>query len=119
MKRSSIITISILTLALPFGCAKSYTAAPATTTQAAPALPGDVQGVGVRLRPRRQPAPRRPPGSSESGGTIVATGELISPVRSELAEFPGRVAKMYVDEDCGSAAVSRCSTSRLIIRVSI
>ncbi len=36
---------------------------------------------------------------SESGGTIVATGELISPVRSELAiKVPGRVAKMYVDE---------------------
>ena len=99
MKRSSIITISILILALPFGCAKKDTAAAATTTTlAASALPSDVQGVSAAASTA---APTQTAGisSSESGGTIVATGELISPVRSELAvKFPGRVAKMYVDE---------------------
>jgi RND family efflux transporter MFP subunit len=98
MKRSSIITISILILALPFGCAKKETA-PATTTQAAPALPGDVQGVAAAATSTEAATSTRAVASSESGGTIVATGELISPVRSELAvKFPGRVAKMYVDE---------------------
>ena len=37
--------------------------------------------------------------ASEAGGTIVATGEFVSPVRSELAvKNPGRVARMYVEE---------------------
>jgi membrane fusion protein (multidrug efflux system) len=101
MKRSSIITISILILALPFGCAKKDTAARATTTQAAPALPGDVQGVAAAATSTDAATATTTAAvaSSESGGTIVATGELISPVRSELAvKFPGRVAKMYVDE---------------------
>jgi len=101
MKRSSIITISMLILALPFGCAKKETAAPATTTQAAPALPGDVQGVAAAATSTDAATATQAGAvaSAESGGTIVATGELISPVRSELAvKFPGRVAKMYVDE---------------------
>jgi membrane fusion protein (multidrug efflux system) len=101
MKRSSIITISILILALPFACAKKDTAAPATTTQAAPALPGDVQGVAAAATSTDAATATQTGAvaSAESGGTIVATGELISPVRSELAvKFPGRVAKMYVDE---------------------
>jgi RND family efflux transporter MFP subunit len=101
MKRSSIITISILFLALPFGCAKKDAAKPATTTQAAPALPGDVLGVAAAATNTEAAGATQTAAvaSSESGGTIVATGELISPVRSELAvKFPGRVAKMYVDE---------------------
>ncbi|HXH41034.1 MAG TPA: efflux RND transporter periplasmic adaptor subunit [Thermoanaerobaculia bacterium] len=105
MKRSSIITITILTLALPFGCAKKDAAASATSTQAAPALPGDVQTVAAAATsstPAGAPQTSTSASavaSSESGGTIVATGELISPVRSELAmKLPGRVAKMYVDE---------------------
>jgi RND family efflux transporter MFP subunit len=98
MKRSSIITISILILALLFGCAKKDPVASATATQAAPALPGDVQGVAAAAT-TAVPSQTAGISSSESGGTIVATGELISPVRSELAvKFPGRVAKMYVDE---------------------
>jgi RND family efflux transporter MFP subunit len=107
MTRSFITTISILTLALlPFGCAKQD-AATATTTQAAPALPNDVQNVAAAATASSSAAGTEgasaPPGgvvvAAESGGTIVATGELISPVRSELAvRIPGRVGKMYVDE---------------------
>ena len=41
-------TISILMMALlPFGCAKKDATASATTTQAAPALPSDVQNVAA------------------------------------------------------------------------
>jgi RND family efflux transporter MFP subunit len=103
MKRSSIITISMLTLALlPSGCAKKGDAAANTTTQAVSPLPGDVRDVAsVATTTETAAASATQPGlsSSESGGTIVATGELISPVRSELAvKLPGRVAKMFVDE---------------------
>jgi len=107
MRRSFISTISILILAiLPFGCEKKD-AATATTTQAAPALPGDVQTVAAAATATTATTTASDPAgaassgiaSSESGGTIVATGELISPVRSELAvRIPGRVGKMYVDE---------------------
>ncbi len=107
MTRSTIITISILILAiLPFGCEKKD-APTATTTQAAPALPGDVQNVASAATATTATTTASDPAGaassgialSESGGTIVATGELISPVRSELAvRIPGRVGKMYVDE---------------------
>ncbi len=105
MTRSTITTISILILAiLPFGCEKKD-AATATTTQAAPALPSDVQNVASAATTATTTASDSAGAassgiaSSESGGTIVATGELISPVRSELAvRIPGRVGKMYVDE---------------------
>jgi membrane fusion protein (multidrug efflux system) len=99
MKR---LTISILMMALlPFGCAKKDATASATTTQAAPALPNDVQNVAAAATATAAPATTTEAAAiaSESGGTIVATGEFISPVRSELAvRVPGRVAKMYVDE---------------------
>jgi membrane fusion protein (multidrug efflux system) len=108
MTRSTITTISILILAiLPLSCEKKD-AATATTTQAAPALPSDVQNVAsaatvttaTTSAGEAQSSTATPPvASSESGGTIVATGELISPVRSELAvKIPGRVGKMFVDE---------------------
>jgi len=94
-------TIAILTMALlPFGCTKKDATASATTTQAAPALPNDVQNVAAAATATSASATTTEAGiASESGGTIVATGEFISPVRSELAvRVPGRVAKMYVDE---------------------
>jgi len=43
------------------------------------------------------PGPAAPP--AEDGGKVAATGELVSPVRSELAmRLPGRVGKVFVDE---------------------
>jgi RND family efflux transporter MFP subunit len=84
---------------LPFGCAKKDTTASATTTQAAPALPSDVQNVAAAATATSATTTEAAGIATESGGTIVATGEFISPVRSELAvKVPGRVAKMYVDE---------------------
>jgi membrane fusion protein (multidrug efflux system) len=95
-------TIAILMMALlPFGCAKKDATASATTTQAAPVLPSDVQNVAAAATATSAPATTTEAAgvASESGGTIVATGEFVSPVRSELAvRVPGRVAKMYVDE---------------------
>jgi RND family efflux transporter MFP subunit len=107
MTRSFITTISIVTLALLlFGCDKKDVAT-ATTTQAAPVLPTDVQNVAAAATASSSTASTGEVAatqgavvaSAESGGTIVATGELISPVRSELAiRLPGRVGKMFVDE---------------------
>ena len=112
MSRSIITTISIAALALlTFGCEKKDAAA-ATTTQAPPALPSDVQNVaaastaattttsaGEAAGATRGGASGSGIAASESGGTIVATGEFVSPVRSELAvKNPGRVARVYVDE---------------------
>lgn len=112
MTRSFITAISIVTLgSLLSGCEKKDVAQ-ATATQVAPALPSDVQRVAsaataAATTTSAGEAAGATPGSasgpaiasSESGGTIVATGEFISPVRSELAvKNPGRVAKMYVDE---------------------
>lgn len=38
-------------------------------------------------------------GKNESASVLVETGELVSPVRSELsAKFPGRVGKVFVDD---------------------
>ncbi|MBV8544750.1 MAG: hypothetical protein JO088_08395, partial [Acidobacteria bacterium] len=73
MKR---LTISILMMALlPFGCAKKDATASATTTQAAPALPSDVQNVAAAATATSTPATTTEAAAiaSESGGTIVAT----------------------------------------------
>jgi len=82
-------------------CAKK----PATVTAStvAPPLPADVQKVAAAVTASD---PTATAGAShtaaaapEERGTIVATGEFISPVRTELsAKLPGRVAKVYVDE---------------------
>ena len=96
-----------LTLAA-IGCGKKEADTPATTSSAAaPQLPADVQKVSAAVEPA-QTASSSTGGTAtaasglataDAGGTIVATGEFVSPVRSELAvKMPGRVAKVYVDE---------------------
>ncbi len=76
--------IFALTLAL-FACKGKP--APATTTTEAPPLPADVQAVATSAA------------QAEESDMIVATGEFISPTRSELAvKMPGRVGRMYVNE---------------------
>jgi multidrug efflux system membrane fusion protein len=84
-----------------------------------PALPSDVTPVAGIARPEA-PAPASAstapsaagaparaaeatanPGApgAEDGGKVAATGELVSPVRSELAmRLPGRVGRVFVDE---------------------
>lgn len=92
MMRRTFVLLSLAFAA--FACAKS----PATVsaTAAAPPLPADVQKVAAAVT-SSDPAPAAARG--EESGTIVATGEFISPVRTELsARLPGRVAKVDVDE---------------------
>ncbi|HEV7923131.1 MAG TPA: efflux RND transporter periplasmic adaptor subunit [Thermoanaerobaculia bacterium] len=107
MKRLPLLVL--LPLAI-LGCAKKETVA--TTTSAPPALPADVRKVSAATTaapegtdPSASAGVGMTPTATASGDSIVATGEFVSPVRSELAaKLPGRVAKVYVDE---GARVSR------------
>lgn len=105
--------VAVVAVALAIaGCQKkddavSSASAATTSTQAAPQLPADVEKVsaaatsaisttGVATATVAEGASVV---ASTSGDTVVATGEFVSPVRSELAvKVPGRVLKMYVDE---------------------
>jgi membrane fusion protein (multidrug efflux system) len=96
-----LVTITLAALA----CAKKE-AAPAQP-KTPPPLPADVAKVSAAANATSTASSTATDGSgapssglaTEAGGTIVATGEFVSPVRSELAaKLPGRVGKMYVDE---------------------
>jgi len=90
--------VLMMTLSLALACAKSETTT-GTTSSAAPQLPADVQKVATAATTETAPAGEQAPAATENNGTVVATGEFVSPVRSELAsKLPGRVAKMYVNE---------------------
>jgi membrane fusion protein (multidrug efflux system) len=104
MKRLLITTL-VLTLALASAaCTKKIDAAPsAGASKEAPPLPADVANVAGATTSSAAAGDTQstsaPQVAAESGGTIVATGEFVSPVRSELAvKNPGRVARMFVDE---------------------
>ena len=94
--RFSILLTLILTL-LFCGCSTDEPTPAAkadtiTTTQEAPPLPADVQSVAPSTSTAL-------PAETAELNTISATGEFVSPVRSELSpKLPGRVARMYVDE---------------------
>ena len=101
MKRT-VILLSVLTLSLALlGCggdeSKAATAdTAATTTQEAPPLPSDVQAISTGIT-----AATTTTGTvaQADANTFTATGEFVSPVRSELsAKLPGRVLRMYVAE---------------------
>src|ERR1051325_6999914 len=101
MKRLTLL--ALLTLAI-LGCAQKETVA---TTTSAPPLPADVEKVSAAVTTTAATtATTTSEGvATAAGDTIVATGEFVAPVRSELAaKIPGRVAKVYVDE---GARVSR------------
>ncbi|HYC89045.1 MAG TPA: efflux RND transporter periplasmic adaptor subunit [Thermoanaerobaculia bacterium] len=104
MKRS-LILFSILTLSLMLvscGGDESQAATDTTATTAtsatvaeAPPLPQDVQAVSTGIAASSATAET----TTVDTGSYSATGEFVSPVRSELsARMPGRVARMYVDE---------------------
>lgn len=96
MKRT-LILIALLTAVLSLAaCSQEGTAAPtvAATSKEAPALPSDVQHIAESVN---QPEATTTVAAAES--LFTATGEFISPSRSELApKMPGRVAAIYVDE---------------------
>ena len=102
MIRTMKHSILILTVALAVvACSKKETTQ--VTTTAPPPLPADVAAVaGTANAAGGGGAPQGEASGTAaelSGGKIAATGEFVSPVRSELsAKMPGRVAAMYVDE---------------------
>jgi membrane fusion protein (multidrug efflux system) len=78
----------LVVLPLGLACARPE---PSPKPSAAPPLPADVQALSS-LAPSQTPASADPP-------LFEATGEFVSPIRSELvAKNPGRVGKVYVDE---------------------
>ena len=91
----------IVVLSLLVACGKKDTA-PATAEAAT--LPADVAKVaGVTsaapVATATQTAETTMQAVNVVDGSVVATGEFISPTRSELAaKVPGRVARIYVDE---------------------
>ncbi|MBV9495711.1 MAG: efflux RND transporter periplasmic adaptor subunit [Acidobacteria bacterium] len=104
MKRH--LALVLLTVAILGGCAKKETVAEKTTS--APPLPADVEKVSaaatVSTETTASSASTSSPAANggvatSDNGTIVATGEFVAPVRSELAaKLPGRVSKVYVNE---------------------
>ncbi len=93
MKRSIFV---LLVLAL-VACKKPAPAA-TDTNKPAPELPKDVQSVAAAATTTTTTSAPTDV-ASETNGVVVATGEFVSPVRSELAvKTPGRVAKMFVEE---------------------
>lgn len=109
MSKKMVFLVIALTIA---ACSRKDNTTVTTTTQA-PALPSDVAQVGAVATTSSATtttaaegggAPRSATSTDGatadvSGGRIAATGEFVSPVRSELsAKMPGRVARMYVDE---------------------
>ncbi len=112
MKRATwflMLSLSILGAGATAGCGskteeKSDKAAETAST---PELPADVQDVAAVARPEGTAAPAGTTGATggtvaqdeSAEGTVNATGELVSPVTSEVAvRTPGRVGKVYVDE---------------------
>jgi RND family efflux transporter MFP subunit len=100
MKRS-LIPIFLLTLSLTLiACGGDESKAASTDTTAttsadAPPLPADVQAVSTAMTATVTTTAE----AQADANTYSATGEFVSPVRSELsARMPGRVARMYVDE---------------------
>ncbi len=113
MKRSTYLTLALLTTALTLaGCGSGDESKAATeTTASAPALPSDVQGVSDAIGTAGKSSTAETSTIVSATGTavtstaqttddsLVATGEFVSPVSSELApKYPARVARMYVDE---------------------
>jgi RND family efflux transporter MFP subunit len=101
MKRTLILMIvATLSLAL-FACGgdetKAATETTASTATAAPELPADVQAISTAVTATTDTAAAA--AAQADPNSYSATGEFVSPVRSELSpKIPGRVAKLYVDE---------------------
>ena len=99
MKIRSLILIStvlILSLGL-FGCSGEEATARTATAQEAPPLPADVTDLATTSTATT--AATSDTATTPDTGSFEATGEFISPVRSELApKIGGRVARLYVSD---------------------
>jgi RND family efflux transporter MFP subunit len=100
-KRSLIVFLVLSLLALgAIGCSsdesKAETTTAVATTTEAPALPADVVDLTASATPDGTTAAAS---TAADPNRFTATGEFVSPVRSELApKTPGRVARVHVDE---------------------
>jgi len=101
MTKRVFILILTLTLLALVRCSSEESQAEATATTAttatteAPALPDDVQAVATSTTGTIVATES----AAADPNKLTATGEFVSPVRSELAgKVPGRVSKMFVDE---------------------
>ena len=97
MRRILILTTVLLAATALAGCGGKETEA-ATTASAkeAPPLPRDVQAIAEGIETRNAATSTAPAGDANA---FSATGEFVSPVRSELSpKSPGRVAQLLVDE---------------------
>jgi RND family efflux transporter MFP subunit len=105
MKRALFLTSILILLSLGItACSTDESKAETTETTAttatteAPALPSDVTGVAA-ISTANETASTTMVTTAADANTFEATGEFVSPVRSELSpKLPGRVAKLYVDE---------------------
>lgn len=96
MKKLLVLSLTLLALVRCGGeDSKAATTGTTATGTAAPELPADVRDIATAsttIAPAGGAAP-------ETSNVLSATGEFVSPVRSELtARLPGRVARMFVDE---------------------
>jgi membrane fusion protein, multidrug efflux system len=106
-KRPLILILILLTLSLGTIACSSEESSAATTdsattstgaTAAAPELPADVQEIADATTAATS-TEATASAAATAANTLEATGEFVSPVRSELSpKMPGRVAKLYVDE---------------------
>jgi len=83
----------------PAGRAAATAPAPAAPAapKPAPPLPADVADLAPIAKPGGGPAASA--SERPTAGEVAASGELVSPVRSELAvRLPGRVGRVFVDE---------------------
>lgn len=94
-----VLSVTILSLVLAACGGDSnaeQTATTAATTTEAPPLPSDVEAISTAITATTATTTAA---AQADANTYSATGEFVSPVRSELsARMPGRVARMYVDE---------------------
>lgn len=98
MKRSLVI-LSILSL-IVFGCSSKEEQAAAQTATTDTALPEDVRAIATATATGTATVTSETTGTIfENASSYAATGEFISPIRSELSpKTPGRVAQMHVNE---------------------
>jgi membrane fusion protein, multidrug efflux system len=111
MKSWALSLVLSLSLLAAVGCGgpkkeEAAKADPTPVATATPPLPADLQDVAGLTKPSPSSDTSQPAGSASTdatsdptSGAVVASGELVSPVRSELAvRMPGRVGQVYVDE---------------------
>lgn len=97
-----LITLTFFTIALLLavaGCSSDESqASTATTATQAPELPAELREIAAATESATDTAATAG-AQAASANVIVATGEFISPVHSELApKIGGRVGRMFVDE---------------------